>query len=31
MASIYDYELERADGSRFSLAENKGKVMIIYE
>ena len=29
MASIYDYELERADGSRFSLAENKGKVMII--
>lgn len=29
MASIYDYELERPDGSMFSLAENKGKVMLI--
>src|SRR3712207_6081642 len=29
MASIYDYSVERADGSSFPLSENKGKVMII--
>ncbi len=27
--SIYDYSLERQDGSSYSLAENKGKVMLI--
>ena len=29
MASIYDYSVPKADGSEFSLSENKGKVMLI--
>lgn len=29
MASIYDFSLERRDGSEFSLKENRGKVMLI--
>ena len=29
MASIYDFSLERRDGSVFSLEENRGKVMLI--
>lgn len=29
MASIYDFSLERRDGSEFSLEENRGKVMLI--
>ncbi len=29
MASIYDFKLERRDGSEFSLEENRGKVMLI--
>ena len=29
MPSIYDYSVPKRDGSEFSLAENKGKVMII--
>ena len=29
MSSIYDFSLERSDGSLFSLSENKGKVMLI--
>lgn len=29
MASIYDFSLERRDGSKFSLEENRGKVMLI--
>ncbi|MCR5544887.1 MAG: glutathione peroxidase [Lachnospiraceae bacterium] len=29
MASIYDFSVPKADGSEFSLADNKGKVMLI--
>ncbi len=29
MSNIYDLSVERADGTMYSLAENKGKVMII--